>query len=43
MYGNKALLIDPGNSLTREVMDKIEEFHKMYRRARGGHKRAHDW
>lgn len=33
MYGNKALLIEPGNSLAREVVAKIEEFHKMYRRA----------
>lgn len=41
MYGNKALLIDPGNRLSQMVTDKIEEFHKMYMRAKGGHKQAH--
>jgi tetratricopeptide (TPR) repeat protein len=30
MYGKKALLIDPSYGLTCEVLDKIEEFHKMY-------------
>ena len=33
-YGGKALLVDPGNSLAREVVGKIEEFHKMYRHTR---------
>ena len=37
-YGKKAVLIDPGNSLAQEVVGKIEEFHKMYKRAKGGHK-----
>jgi len=34
MYGKKALLIDTDNGLSCEVMDKIEEFHKMYRQPR---------
>ena len=37
-YGAKALLVDPGNSLAREVVGKIEEFHKMYKRTRGRQK-----
>ena len=39
MYGKKAVLIDPGNSLAREVVGKIEAFHKMYMRAEGRRKK----
>ena len=34
MYGKKALLIDPSYGLSCKVLDKIEEFHKMYRQPR---------
>jgi tetratricopeptide (TPR) repeat protein len=33
-YGAQALLVDPGNGLAQEVVNKIEEFHKMFRRTR---------
>jgi tetratricopeptide (TPR) repeat protein len=35
MYGRKALLVDPGSTLAREVVDKIEAFHRMYKQPRG--------
>jgi tetratricopeptide (TPR) repeat protein len=34
MYADRALGIEPGNGLAREVSEKITEFNKMYLRAR---------
>lgn len=37
-HARKALLIDPGSKLAQEVVGKIEEFRKMYRRVRSRRK-----
>ena len=33
-YVDKALLIDPGNGLARQVREKIKEIHKMIKRTK---------